>query len=335
MPDFGFPAQPRQAVLASLIAGLRRDSDDARIETVTGRYADITRSMGGRVTEALHLEKSIRDLSSYDEAIALTEARASTIQAGLDQMVGSIQTLTDQTDLLRLNGTDQNLETLSYQARDTLDSLVSALNIDFGGRALFAGDESGGVALADAGTIFDTATTALEGHADAASAFAALEAEFMDPGGAFDTTFYQGGAGRAPSSDIAPGERVNYTVKADEAPFRQALMSVAALSAAFDTSNGIPDDQRRELLSFVATEMRSSIGGVIGIQGRLGSVEARISDVKARNVAAESALTIQYNDLTAADGFESALRLTEFENQLETAFSSTARIAQLSLAQYI
>lgn len=334
MPDFGFPAQPRQAIIASLISGLRRDSDDARIETVTGRYADVTMKLDGRISEVLQIEKTIRDIQSYGEAVALTEARAGAMQTALNQITDTAQLIVDQADLLRTNGTDQNLQTLSFQARDALDSVVSALNLDFGGRALFAGDDAGGVALANSTEIFADATAALEGQSGAAAAFANLSTEFLGTAGVFETNHYRGGAGAAPLSDIGPGERVSYSVKADEIPLRRTIMGLAAIAAAFDVGNAIPQDQRQGILDQAAAELRSGIGGTIGIQGRLGTAEARIADVKARNSATEATLTLAYNEMTSADAYTSALRLTEFEDQLETAFATTARLARLSLSEY-
>ena len=335
MPEFGFPAQPRQTMLATLISGLRRDSDSARIETVTGRQSDVKRKLDGRITEVLQIEKSIRDIEAYADAIALTQSRTNVMQKSLEQITDVGQLLADQAEILRVNGTDQNIETLSLQARSLLDSVVSALNVDFGGRALFAGDDAGGVALASAQQIYDTATTLLEGSTTSASAIAALESGFLGAGGDYDTTLYVGGSGGAPASDVANGERVNYGVKADEEPIRRLIMNIAAMAAAYDPENAIPDDQRRDVLDFAAQDLRQGISEVIGIRGRLGVAEARIEDIRVKNTASVAALTTSYNELTAVDGYESALRLTELENQLETAFATTARLSRLSLTQFL
>ena len=151
----------------------------------------------------------------------------------------------------------------------------------------------------------------------------------------FDTLFYQGGAGDAPLTEVAPGERINYTVKADETPMREVLLNVTVMAAAYDTTNAIPTSERRALIEQAADGLRNAISQVIGIQGRLGSAEARIAGIKARNIAADAAYSLQFNELSSADTYDAALRLSELDGQLEIAFSTTARLSNLSLINYL
>jgi len=335
MPEFGFPAQPRQAQLARIISDLRNRADDERVAAVTGRYADVTAAREGRVNELMQIEKSITDLNGYAEAIALSEARADTMQQSLDRLSDIGQVLTDTTDLLTTNGTDANFEVVSAQARADLDVLVAALNVDFAGRALFAGDDAGTSSLIDPATMFTTSVAVLEAAPNSAIAYADLQNEFLNAGATFETTFYQGGTGRAPLTEVAPGETVDYTVKADEAAIRKVLFNTVVLAAAHDPTNAIPAAERRSLMEKGSAGMRSAISELTTIQARLGTAEARIATVKARNIAMEAAFTVQFNDLAGADDYAAALALTELDTQLETAFATTARLSNLSLVNYL
>ena len=334
MPEFGFPAQPRQAGMTSIIANLRKRADDERVAAVTGRFADVTNELDGRVNELMQIEKSIGDLQSYAESIALSETRADTMQKSLGAVGSLAQNLADTTSVLLTNATKQNLESLSVEARGELPSIIAALNVDLGGRTLFGGDDSTAPALPDDDTIFASSVPFLEAATGPGAAYGALEAEFMNPGGLFDTTFYQGGAGDAPVTEVAPGERVDYGVKADEDPLRRIILNVVVLSAAFDRTNGIVEDQRRDLVARAADELRTSVSQLTSVQSRLGSAEARIATVKSRNIATEASLSISFNELASADTFESALTLSELENQLEVAFATTARLSNLTLANF-
>ncbi len=334
MPEFGFPAQPRQASLASIIAKLRDRADDARFAAVTGRNADVTRELDGRVSELMQIEKSINDLQSYSEAIALSEARANVMQQSLGRIGAVSQSLTDTVDLLGTNGTDRDFESLSLTARGELQTVVASLNASFGGRALFAGDVTATPTVADADTIFASSVPFLEGAASSTAAYAALEAEFVGAGGLFDTAIYQGGAGNPPRTEIAAGEQVDYGVKANEDPMRRALLNVVVLAAAYDTSNAIPDEQRRDLARIANEGLREGIGSLVTVQGRLGAAEARIANIKSRNIATEASLTLNYNELAGADTYQAALSLSELDTQLETAFATTARLADLTLANF-
>lgn len=334
MPEFGFPAQPRQASIKSLVAQLRERSDDARTATVTERHADVTKVLDGRVSELVQIEKSIRDLQSYAEAIALAEGRAATAQRALDQVRTTAQEITDTADLLRTNGTGDDFITLSTQARGRLDSLVASMNTSFAGRMLFAGDAVDQAPIADADTIMTTSVPFLEAQATPATAYAALQAEFLNAGATFETTFYNGGTGDAAAVEVAPGERVDYSARADETPMRNILFNMTVMAAAYDETNAIAQNVREGLIVLASEGLRNSIGSVAQMQGRVGTAEARIATMKSRNIASEASLTITLNDLAGADAFEAAVTLRDLESQLEVAFATTSRLANLTLANF-
>ena len=335
MPAFGFPAQLRLATMSLIVADIRSRGDDARIAAVTGRHADVTNVLGGRVGDLMHVEKSISDLARYAEAIALSEARAATMQTSLATLGAVGQALADTTSVVLTNGTDANLASLSTQARGDLDTVTAALNVTFAGRALFAGDDAGGATLAGADTVYSTSVPFLESATSASAAYATLQAEFLGAGGNFESAFYLGGSNRAPLTEVAPGERVDYTVTADEAAIRKFLFNAVVLAAAYDTANGIPAGQRRPMLQLAADGMRAAVSQLASLQGRLGAAEARIAVAKARNVATEAALTVQFNARAGADEYEAAVSLTQLDRQLETAYAATARLSNLSLTKFL
>lgn len=334
MPEFGFPAQPRQASIRSLIANLRDRSDDARFEASTERFADVTRELNGRVNELMQIEKSINDLQGYAEAIALAEGRSTVMQQSMDLITGAAQTIADTADLLLTNGTDRDLATLSAQADAQLDSVIASMNSQFAGRFLFTGDTVDGSAIAEKATVVAASLPFLTAGPSGAISYANLEAQFIGAGGVFDSVVYTGGVGDAALVEVAPGERVAYSAKADETGMRRALFNMVVMSAAFDPTNGIPEGDRRALVREASAGLRESISEIIQIQSRVGSAEARIATIKSRNIASEASLTISYNDLAGADQFAAALSLTQLEDQLEVAFSTTSRLANLTLANF-
>lgn len=334
MPEFGFPAQFRQAAMRSVISSMRDQADDARFAAVTERYADVTSELDGRVNELMQIEKSINDLRAYSEVIAVSEARSRTMQDSLDNVRTMAQDVADTSLKLQTNATDSDLETLSHQAREALDSMLGQLNVSFGGRALFAADDADNAAVTDMGQILAESVAFLEGGVTSSDAYAALEAEFMDPGGLFDTNWYLGGTGNAPRAEVGPGEVVDFTVRANEDGVRRALFNTAVMAQAFDLSNNIPTFQRRELIEQASLGLREAISDVTAIQSRLGTAEARIATVKARNIASDASLTLSFNDLAGADAYDAAIQLTQLESQLEVAFATTSRLANLSLANF-
>ena len=335
MPEFGFPTQHRNHSMSLIIASLRDRSDAARVESVTGRFEDVTSELGGSVSELMQIEKSILDLKGYADTIALAEARADVTQKSMSRIREVAQSLADATALLSANGTTSDFENLSAQAREEFGSVVSALNVHFAGRALFAGDDSSGLAISDQNTIQTLGVPFLEGAASATAGYNTLMSEFTSAGATFDTSVYQGGAGDSPPAIVAPGEVVEYGVKADESAFRSVLANLVALGAAFDPTNSISDDQRRELTALASEGLRADISQIISAEGRVGSAEGRIATIKARNIASEASLTIAFNNLAGADQLNAAIEITELERQLETAFATTARMSNLSLVNFL
>ena len=335
MPDFGFPAQPQMSRMSRMVANMRRDAGDAQVAAVTGRPADLAASLDGRVNEAVLMGKSLADYESYAEAIALAEARTDTIQQRLDHISASGQSLANSVDTLLTNGTADNFTIVSEEGQQLLEGIVSALNSSFAGRSLFGGDLGVGSAISDTDTIMAGALPILSAGTSASAAYSALEAAFIAPGGFFDTTVYTGGTGNSPRTEVAAGEVVETTVRADEEPIRRMLLNTAVVSAAYDLSNGIPDFLRRDLIELGSIGLRNAVDGVIGLQGRLGAAEERIATVKARNIAEEATMTVRFNEFTGADQYTEALRLSEIEAHLEAAFSITARLSRMSLANYL
>ena len=335
MPEFGFPTQHRNHSMSLLIGALRERSDAARVESVTARFEDVTAELGGNVSELMQIEKSISDLKGYAETITLAEARADVTQKSLSRIREVAQALADNTDLLSTNGSTNDFENLSAQAREEFGSIVSALNVHFGGRALFSGDDSSGIAVLDQDATFALGVPFLEGATSVTVAYNNIISEFTTAGATYDTAIYQGGSGDAPPALVAAGESVSYSVKADEAPLRTVMANVIARGAAFDQTNAIPDDQRNELASLASAGLRSDISGIIATEGRVGAAEGRIATVKARNIASDASLTVAFNNLAGADQLNAAIEITELERQLETAFATTARMSNLSLVNFL
>ena len=335
LPAIGFPAQPRHDLMSRLIGQLRDRSDTARQETVTGLLADPAKSLGGKVSEMLGLEQSLAEITQYREIIGLAESRASAIQGSLDVL----RNLAIDLHVSGQTALDSNLEAageaVSTSARQALGAAISALNVSFGGRRLFAGDAGDTPALAAVGVFMSASVTILEAGPTAGQAYANLSVEFTVVTGLFDTTFYTGGIGDAPASEVAHGERLGFAPRADEAPVRALLRDLATLAAAFDPDNTIPQGDRRGLAERAIAGLRDNVGALAGMAGQVGVAEERMDTVTARHLASEAALTLAYTKLAGRDQFEAAAELTQLEAQLETTFLATARLANLSLANFL
>lgn len=335
LPAIGFPHQPRHNLMSRLVGDLRSRSDTAREEAVTGRLADPAKSLNGRVSELVYLERALSEVGQYRQIISLSESRAAAIQGALDSLIGISADLSvsGQTAL------DSHLANagaaISTSARNALGAAISALNVSLGGRSLFAGDAGDGPSVANIETFISTSVAILEAGPTAGAAYANLTVAFTTSGGPFDATLYAGGTGDAPSSEIAPGERISFAPRADAPPLRALLRDLAALAAAFDHKNTISESVRRGLAERAIAGLRDNADNIVEMASHVGAAEEQMAVTKSRHDAAEAALTIAHAKLAGRDQFDAAAELTQIEAQLETAYLATVRLANLSLANFL
>ena len=76
-------------------------------------------------------------------------------------------------------------------------------------------------------------------------------------------------------------------------------------------------------------------GDVTQRRGFIGVGEAQIAAAVTRYEAEEAILTSLFNDKTGRDQFEAASELQLLESQLEASYLLTARLARLSITNFI
>jgi flagellar hook-associated protein 3 FlgL len=331
----GFPAQPRSDLMARLIAQIRSQSDIARQEVVTGLRADPARALDGRVAELLDVERSLAEAAQYREIIGLASARAAATQNTLDLLRGVANDLSVRGQTALSSNLPDHGAAVSDSALQGLGAAISALNVSFGGRRLFAGDAGNTPALASADQFMTATLAILEAGPAAGAAYANLSNDFNLAGGSFDTSLYTGGSGNAPATEVARGERLEFAQRADAGPVRALLRDLAVLAAAFDPDNAIPEADRNALAGLAIAGLRDNVSALVGMAGRVGAAEERLATAGARNQASEVGLTLVHLSLAGRDQFEAATELTNLETQLEATFLATSRLANLSLVNFL
>ncbi len=335
LPAIGFPAQPRNDLMSRLISQLRDRSDIARQEAVTGLLVDPAKALGGKVSEMLDLERSLAEINQYREIIGQAEARASVIQGSLDLIRNLAVDLHISGQTAPETGVATGGKVVSASARQALGAALSALNVSYNGRHLFSGDAGDSRALVSVDMFMSASVAILEAGPTAGAAYANLSVEFTTTTGLFETSFYTGGSGDAPASEVARGERLGFAIRADEDPIRSLLRDLATLAAAFDPNNAIAAADRRGLAANAVSGLRNNVAALAGLSARVGVAEERMGQVSTQHQASEATLTLAYTKLAGRDQFEAATDLNQLESQLEITFLTTARLANLSLVNFL
>jgi flagellar hook-associated protein 3 FlgL len=319
-------------ILARQGADLRGQVQRAAQEVASGKHSDIGQTLRGDFSPLLAIDASLSRLAAYHSTAtdaAVQTAAQQSAMAGLSQLASGISTaLIGARDV----STPAQINTLAADARGRLASAIGLLNVQAGGRAVFAGQATGTVPLGTSDDMLAALETAAVGATTAGQIAAAVTTWFNDPLGF--GAFYQGAAGLAPVP-VAPGETADLSTTAMDPAIRDTLAGLA-MAALLDRGALASDPYERARLAATAGQsLTSSEEDRISLSARIGTVEAQIESARTRNSAEESALGILRSDIGSVDPYEAATRLETVRAQLESLYLVTARVSRLSLTEYI
>ncbi|MBB4659617.1 flagellin [Parvularcula dongshanensis] len=308
---------------------LRTELSRASAEMVSGERQDLSRTLGARAGELALVNKALGDVDASASRMALAQNRlrlAGDAVGTVREMIDGYgaRALTDVT----LGGAAGLIET-SNTARALLSQTVTTLNVQHGGRTLFAGDATDGRALADAGAILDSVRAELTGAADAAELDARLTAFFAE-GGGFDTQVYMGGTGSAGGVALSDGSVVPFAARADSQAVRNTIEGLVRLALGPELGEGGVEWTRA-----AAGKLEAAGQGLVAEAAANGLAANRL-DAEAEAKAAERlVLTATRESLAGRDAFEAAAEVQRLEAQLEAAYTVTARLSRLSFTDYM
>ncbi len=331
MPSTTAPDLVSFSRLSRAITDIKGRADTARIESVTGRVEDVTAENNGDVGGAHLLKKAVDDVNAYQGLLKLAQNRATRTQTALDALGEEAVRIGTETLSATGRGDDGVLNSLATDAQAAIFNVFSVLNVTEGGRALFSGDASDRPPLGDPAQLLADVEAIFAGATDAADAQAQLDIYFNDPTGGFATTIYQGGVNKAAPVEIAPGVRIDVSATAADQPIKDLIRGLATVAA----QNAATFADTTTLIESGATTALAADVAVTDLRGEIGVGEARIGAAISRYEAEETVLTTLFNEKTARDQYEAASELQLLENQLEASYLLTARLARLTIADYI
>ncbi len=334
MATSGVPDILAHARLSRVIADVKARAQTARTEVASGRIEDITKAANGDIGGVQLLKKAVNEAGRYQTSLALAENRATLTQNVLGSLTSESSRLATGAYAALGAGDEASMRTIAKDARGALYTIFGALNTTDGGRSLFAGDATNAVPLGDVDTLLADVQAIIAAAPDAASAQTALDTYFNDPAGGFQTSIYGGGAGDAPAVELAPGIRVQASVKADAQPIKDVIRGFAVL-ANFATAPGGSMAERNALATEAAALALAAEADLVDLRADLGVSEGRIASTKERYQSEETVLSNLLTKKITRDPFEAASELQLLESQLEAAYLVTSRLARLSIAAYL
>ena len=321
----------------------------AQKELSSGREADVGLALGARTTETVSLRQQLASLNKTIDTNASVSARLDVAQTTLGDMSSTAQDFLNA--LIAARDSDTGPEVVQNQAEADLVSFTSAMNNTFAGAYLFAGENVDVKPIAD---YYDTSTSA--GRQAVADAFLSyfgfdqndaqvasiVPSQMQD---FIDTTFaalfeepdwstnWSDASDTNMASRISSSEEVESSTNANKDAFRKLAKAYTMLA---DLGGQNMNKETFEVLANSAiTTVGEAIQDLTTERAKLGTAEGHVANADTRMKAQADILTDQVNGLENVDPYEAATRVNTLTTQLQTAYSLTARVQQLTILNYL
>ncbi|MBM1308797.1 flagellar hook protein [Sulfitobacter mediterraneus] len=313
---------------------LKQDITRLTQELASGQVADVRQVLSGNFSYLTDLERKMDILSGYE--ISTTEATHFTtaMQAALGQMGDISKDLSGSLITAGTSGIGVSAADLSNEAENALEALIGRLNTNISGRHMFSGAATDRPALADAQTLLTELKTAMAGAVTPADMITAAQIWFDDPAG-FDAVIYQGSNIGLSPFDLSQAEVVNLDLRATDDDLKDTVMLTALAALGNDPAFALTPPAQSELFLDLGQRMLAAQDSLTSLQANVGFVEARIDAIATRNAAETTSLSFAKAALLEVDPFEAATKLEDVQFQLQSLYSVTVRMSQLSLVNFL
>lgn len=303
-------------------------------ELSTGRVSDPSTRLGGDYSHLIDIDRNLARLEGYSIAVTEADLFASSTQSRLGRLQDITGSLSNKM-LLATTSTDNTVQTsVSQQARADLADAMGILNSGVAGKSLFAGIGSDIVPLESDDLLLNELKTVLTGLTSASDIMQAAENWFEDPAG-FRTVIYRGSEQDLSPIQVASGQHVGVSLRADNPDFREMLLNMAVIALSTDSDLNIDAEHRQKLFQSVSGKMLTNNDNMTSLRAELGYAESRIEEATTRNESARTSLEYAKGALLEADPFETAVRLENVQFQLEALYSTTVQSSRLSLLAFL
>jgi flagellar hook-associated protein 3 FlgL len=313
---------------------LRNEMAKLSEELTTGRVTDVRKITGGNFSFLNSIERELKTLEGY--RIVGTEAGqfADATQLQLER----VQTASGELgaallSFAKLPSGPQLLQGAN-EARSKLETMFASLNADLAGRSLFSGTATDTNALTSPDVLLAALETAVAGAATPNDIRAAAEAWFDSPAG-FSATIYQGATDDLAPFQVTEFEDVTVGVRADNEALRNILLQTSLVAISDSTTLGYSIETQADLQGSAGEWLIANQQEITAVRGAVGLAQERIETLTVRNAAQRTSLEYTRNDFLAVDPFESATKLEDVQFRLESLYTITARMSDLSLVNFL
>lgn len=176
--------------------------------------------------------------------------------------------------------------------------------------------------------------TAVTGATTVDDVLTAVDTWFASPTG-YAAVGYTGSTTPLTPMRIGDGETVAVQTTAANADLREVIKNVASTALVADGALGLSTEQKRDMLGRTGVSLLASQDGLTAIRAEVGASQERIDRIATRNSAQNTSLEYAKGALLSADPYETATKLEEVQFQLQSLYTITARMSDLSLVNFV
>lgn len=313
---------------------LKKEIQTLNQELSTGKAADLADHLGGSYARLTGIERDFRRLEGYKVSISEAAQFTELMQARLGQINELSSGFARDAIVGDASKSAAAALALAEDGRVQFSTVVSMLNSEAAGRNLFAGDRTDANPLVDADTILAELETVVAGAATAADIETALDAWFASPTG-YDSFAYQGSTTAIAPLKMSDSAKVPLDVRADNQALKDILKGLATVAMANAPGTSLPPDEKGKLFNRAGMALLSAETGLIGLQAKVGIAQEQIEGWSVRNQSEKAGLDYAKSALLSIDPYEAATQLEAAQFQLESLYTVTVRLSQLSLVNFL
>lgn len=327
---------------------MQADLIKAEKEVVTGRVADPGLHLGARTGQSLSVQREMGRLKGIIDTNAIAAARMSSTQSNLTALGEQAEKFLST--LVASSAGTVGPAITRTDAVTTLDAITGILNTNLNGENLFAGVNTDVRPINDFSAPGSPNRAAFEAAFATHFGFAHTDPETADITGAEMRDFLENvvepyflGAGWEADwshatdepilSRITLNETAHTSVSANIDGIRRLAMATATVAVLFEGTLGT--EARSQVLEHASGMVGLATANLTQKQAELGIVENRVTVASERLNTQINIFELTLYDMEGVDAYEASTRVSLLLAQIETSYTLTSRMRQLSLVRYL
>lgn len=311
-------------------------------ESVTGTYYDIGLELGVKTSQSLNFSRESERLQAIVDSNALAEQRMETSQLAMEQMTASAQTILDT--FVGVTGASDGTSTAvaANTALAELENFAGMAVTSINGEFVFSGINTDAQTISstfveDVTADFNSALTAFLG-ANGLSSVSEMSGDDIDSfvasySAGFDWSNWTNASDTVMSSRISTTETTKTSTSLNGDGFKNLVLS--ALIGSQLAVEGLQSDALARVKYHVVLVSGNAVTGINAERSQLGLSQARVESANETLKTQKTIIDTQFSNLVSVDPYEAKVRLTNLMTQLETSYTITAKIQQLSLVNFL